>query len=157
MTSKANTIDEYLNELPADRLEAIAAVRKVILANLPKGFEERMQYGMISYVVPHSLFPAGYHTDPKQPLPYASLASQKNYMALYVLAPNGDPELDAWFREEYANSGKKLDMGKSCVRFKHLSDLPLELVGQLIARVPVESYIARYQQELASRTLSAKK
>jgi hypothetical protein len=143
MTSKAATVEEYLQSLPADRRTAINAVRKVILANLPKGYEERMNYGMIGYVVPHSLYPAGYHCDPKLPLPFAGLASQKNHMALYVMTLYGDAPTERWFSQAWQASGRKLDMGKCCVRFKRLEDVPLEVVAQLIARVPVKDYIAR--------------
>jgi hypothetical protein len=141
MKSNATTVEEYLTSLPADRGTAISAVREVIRANLPKGYEERMQYGMISYVVPHSLYPAGYHCNPKEPLTYASLGSQKNRMALYLMCAYGDPGTERWFRQAYQASGKKLDMGKACVRFRKLEDLPLEVIGQMIARIPVENYI----------------
>src|SRR5437867_9584228 len=125
MLSTAKTVADYLAELPPDRREAISAVRKVILKNLPKGFEEIMQYGMIGYVVPFKLFPAGYHCDPTQPLCYAGLASQKNHMAIYLMTVYGHKETEEWFVRAYKASGKKLDMGKSCVRFKKLDDLPL--------------------------------
>src|SRR5262249_47787445 len=130
MTSKAASVDEYLASLPEERRATIEAVRKVIRANLDRRYEEGMSYGMIGYFVPHSVYPAGYHTDPKQPLPFAALASQKNYMALYLMSvycecgeksPGG--EHAQWFRDEWAKTGKKLDMGKSCIRFKKLSDL----------------------------------
>jgi hypothetical protein len=149
MTSQAKTVAEYLAELPEDRRAAISAVRDVILKNLPKGYEEGMQYGLIGYFVPHSIFPAGYHCDPKQPLPFAGLGSQKNHMAVYLMCVYGSQEQENWFREEYAKTGKKLDMGKSCVRFKKLDDLPLELIGKVIARVPVEKYVASYQEARA--------
>jgi hypothetical protein len=151
MTSKEKTVKEYLVSLPADRREAISAVRKVILANLPEGYEECMQYGMLSYVVPHSLYPAGYHCDPKQALTFASLGSQKNHMALYAMCVYGHgPTLD-WFRKAWKATGKKLDMGKACVRFRKLDDLPLDVVGQLIARVPVEKYVAAVEHSLKNR------
>jgi hypothetical protein len=145
MTSQARTVKEYLASLPEDRRRAISAVREVMLKSLPKGYEEGMQYGMISYYVPHRIFPAGYHCDPKQPLPYASLASQKNHMAVYLMCVYGDDGTRKWFEEEYRASGKKLDMGQACVRFKKLDDLPLEVIGKAIARVPVDKYIARYE------------
>ncbi len=110
MTSAAKTVKEYLAGLPAERRSAIEAVREVILANLPQGYEEVIQYGMISYVVPHRLYPAGYHCDPKQALTYASLGSQKNHMALYLMCAYGDPATNEWFRQAYAASGKKLNM-----------------------------------------------
>ena len=144
MISKATTVKEYLAELPEDRRKAISAVRKVIRKNLDKDYREGMLGGAIAYYVPHSVYPPGYHCDPKQPLPFAGLASQKNHMGIY-LCLYGDPKHDAWFRKEWAKTGKKLDMGKSCVRFKKLSDVPLELIGQAIARVPVKTFIAYYE------------
>jgi len=152
VTSNARTVDEYLASLPDDRRAAISAVRQVILANLPKGYEECMSYGMIGYVVPRSLYPAGYHCDPRLPLPFANLASQKNHMALYLMTVYGDPGTEQWFRKAWTATGKKLDMGKSCVRFKKLEDVPLEVVGQAIARVPVEKYIARIEKILVERS-----
>jgi len=146
--SKASTVDQYLAELPPDCREAMNAVRKVILQNLPKGFEEVMQYGMISYVVPFKLFPAGYHCDPSQPLSFAGLASQKNHMALYLMTVYGHKETEEWFVKAYMATGKKLDRGKSCVRFKKLEDLPLDVIGQAIARVPVDKYIQTYGKAL---------
>src|SRR5579859_6935921 len=112
MASKATTAEEYLAELPDDRRAELSAVRDVILQHLPEGYEEIMQYGMIGYVVPHSIYPAGYHCDPKQPLNYASLGNQKNHMALYLMCVYGNAETRAWFEEAFAASGKKLDMGK---------------------------------------------
>ena len=123
-------------------------MRDVILKNLPKGYEEGMQYGMIGYYVPHSIYPAGYHCDPRQPLPFACLASQKNYMSLYMMCVYGDGEDATRFREAWAKTGKKLDMGKSCIRFKKLDDLPLEVIGQAIKRMPVKKYIAWYEQAM---------
>ena len=146
MQSKAKTVDQYLAELPPDRRDTINAVRKLILKNLPNGFEEVMQYGMIAYIVPFKLFPAGYHCDPSQPLCFAALASQKNYMAIYLTTVYGHKKTQEWFVKAYKASGKKLDMGKSCVRFKKLEDLPLNVIGQAIARVPVDKYIQAYQQ-----------
>src|SRR5712664_2159079 len=108
MTSKAKTVQEYLNGLPEDRRAALQALRRVIHATLPEGYEECMQYGMIGYVVPHSLYPAGYHCDPRQPLPYAMLGSQKNYMSLYLMTVYGDPATEQWFRKAYQAAGKKL-------------------------------------------------
>jgi hypothetical protein len=149
MQSKATTVKQYLAELPPDRREAIAAVRKVILANLPKGIEETMQYGMIYYVVPFSLFPDGYHCDPSLPLGFAGLASQKNHMAIYLMTCYGHKDTEQWFVKAYKASGKKLDMGKSCVRFKKLDDLPLDVIGQAVARVPLDKYIEAYEKARA--------
>jgi len=152
MQSRAGTVEQYLADLPDDRREAIQAVREVILKNLDKGgIEEGMQYGMIAYYVPHRVFPAGYHCDPRQPLPFASIASQKSHMALYLMCVYADAENERWFREEWARSGKKLDMGKSCVRFKKLSDVPLDVIGKLIKRVPAKKYIEQYQAALDTR------
>src|SRR5689334_6000278 len=127
MKSSAGTVKEYLAKLPADRRAAIEAVREVILKNLDKGFEEGMQYGMIGYYIPHRLYPAGYHCNPKEPVTYINLASQKNYMSLYLMGvycgcgEGGKETANArWFREAWAKTGKKLDMGKACVRFKTL-------------------------------------
>ena len=145
MPSKATTVAEYLASLPEDRRRALSAVRDVILENLDEGYEEGIQYGMISYYVPHKVFPAGYHCDPKQPLPYASLASQKSHMAVYLMCNYGEPRNEKWFREAWAKTGKKLDMGKSCVRFKKLEDVALEVIGEAIRRSPAKEYIAHYE------------
>jgi len=153
--SKAKTVKEYLAELPEDRRKALEAVRKVILKNLDKGFEEGMQYGMIGYYVPHKLYPAGYHCDPKQPLPYAGLASQKNHMGLYLFCIYGQNEDEKWFREEWTKTGKKLDMGKSCIRFKKLEDVPLEVIGETIARATLKKHIEVYER--AFKTMDKKK
>src|SRR5262245_28507592 len=122
MTSQARTVSEYLASLPEDRRAVISAVRSVMLKSLPKGYEEGTLYGMIGYYVPHSILPAGYHCDPEQPLMYASLGSQKNHMAVYLMCVYGDKGTRRWFEEAYRASGKKLDMGKACVRFKKLAD-----------------------------------
>ena len=150
--SKARTVKEYLAERPADRRAAIESVRQVILKNLDKDYEEGMNYGMIGYYVPHRIYPAGYHCDPKLPLPFAGLASQKNHMAIYLMSVYGcgDPaknptEEGAWFRKAWLKTGKKLDMGKSCIRFKKIEDVALEVIGEAIARVPAKKYIARMQ------------
>ena len=148
MISKARTVDEYLAALPADRRAAIQSVREVILKNLGPGYEEGMQYGMIGYYVPHSVYPPGYHCDPKQPLPFAGLAAQKNHMAVYLMCVYGSPEHEAWFRKEWARTGKKLDMGKSCIRFKQLEDLPLDVIGKAIARVPIRDLVAHYESAI---------
>lgn len=145
MTSPAKTVEEYLAGLPEDRREALQAVRKVILENLDKDYQEGMQYGMIGYYVPHSVYPAGYHCDPKQPLPFAGLGSQKNHMAVYLMCVYGSSEQEAWFRESWAKTGKKLDMGKSCVRFKKLDDVALEVIGEAIRRVPAAKFIEKYE------------
>ncbi|MFE8598615.1 DUF1801 domain-containing protein [Archangium violaceum] len=150
MQSKATTVDQYLASLPEDRRTAISAIRDVILENLDKDYEEGIQYGMIGYYVPHKVFPAGYHCDPKQPLPFASLASQKNHMAVYLMGIYGQPRHEKWFREAWAKTGKKLDMGKSCVRFKKLQDVALDVLGEAIRRAPAKAYIQQYESVLQS-------
>jgi uncharacterized protein YdhG (YjbR/CyaY superfamily) len=149
MPSKAKTVAEYLASLPADRREAIAAVRTTILANLDRGIEEGMSYGMIGYHVPHAVFPAGYHCDPKQPLPYAGLASQSGHMSLYLMGVYFDPADARWLADAWKKTGKKLDMGKSCIRFKKLADVPLDVVGAAIRRMPLAKYVAMYEAQLA--------
>lgn len=145
MQSQATTVKQYLAELPEDRRAALLAVRSVILANLPRGYEEGMQYGMIGYFVPHSVYPPGYHCDPKQPVPFAALASQKNHMAVYLMSVYGNGDQEAWFRDAWSKTGKKLDMGKCCVRFKNVDDVPLEVIGEAIRRVPAEKFIEQYE------------
>lgn len=149
MQSKAKSVKEYLAGLPDDRRAAIEAVRKVILKNLDKDFEEGIQYGMIGYYVPHKVYPPGYHCDPKQPLPFASLASQKNHMAVYLMCVYGNKEHEEKFRKDWAKSGKKLDMGKSCIRFKKLEDVALDAIGKAIGRVSAKKYIAAIETILA--------
>jgi hypothetical protein len=144
MTSTAATPDEYLASLPEDRRAALSAVREVILVNLPDGFEEGMQNGMIGYYVPHRLFPDGYHCNPKEPLPFAALASQKGHMSFYACHVYGDDEVQCWFVEAWAAAGKRLDMGKACVRFKRLEDVALDVVAQLVAKKSVADYVAHY-------------
>ena len=139
MKSKASTIEQYLEELPDERREALKAVRKVILKNLPKGYEEVLQYGMPAYVVPLTVFPAGYLNRKNEPLPYICLASQKNYMSIYMMSVYGDAEAE--FRREYKATGKRLDMGKCCVRFRKLEDLPLDVIGKAVARYPMKKWI----------------
>lgn len=145
MQSKATTVDAYLKSLPNDRREAIDAVRAVILKNLDKGFQETMQYGMITYCVPHTLYPPGYHCNPAQALPFASLASQKNHMAVYLMSVYGIGDSEQRFRDQWAKSGKKLDMGKSCVRFKKLEDVALEAIGDAINYLSAAEYIKAYE------------
>src|ERR1700757_5079896 len=149
MSNKPTTVAEYLSGLTEDRRKAIEAVRQVILKNLDKDYEEGIQYGMIGYYVPHRVHPAGYHCDPKQPLPFAGLASQKNYMSLYLMCVYGDTPHSDWFRNAWAKTGKKLDMGKSCIRFKKLDDLALDIIGEAIRRVPAKKYINYCQNALA--------
>lgn len=143
VSSNAKTVDEYLASLPEDRMEAISKVRQVILENLPEGYEEGMQYGMIGYYVPLEDYPETYNG---QPLGVIALASQKNYMSLYLMAVYGDSRREKAFVKRYKASGKKLDMGKSCVRFKTLDDLPLDLVADTVAAMPVEMFIGEYEE-----------
>ncbi|HTI71355.1 MAG TPA: DUF1801 domain-containing protein [Candidatus Limnocylindria bacterium] len=145
MTTAAKTVEEYLQSVPEEQRLVLGAVRETILRHLPQGYEERMVYGMIGYVVPHSLYPAGYHCNPKDPLAYATLGSQKNHLSLYLMTVYGDPAIAKWFTEAWNATGRKLDMGKACVRFKKLEDVPLEIIGQVIARVSVKDYIARVE------------
>jgi hypothetical protein len=145
MQSKAKTVEQYLAELPEDRRRVIVAVRAAILKHLPKGYEEGMQYGMIGYFVPHKLYPAGYHCDPRQPLPFAAIASQKNHISIYLSCLYGSPDHEDWFREAWARTGKKLDMGKCCVRFRKLEDVPLNVIGAAIKRVSVKKFIESYE------------
>lgn len=145
MPSSDATVNQYLESLPSDRKEALTKLRNILIENLPEGFQEVIAYGMIGYVVPHSIFPAGYHCDPKTPLPFISLASQKNFVALYHMGIYSDPDLLGWFTAEYPKHVKtKLDMGKSCIRFKKVADIPYDLIGQLAAKMSVQDWIARY-------------
>jgi hypothetical protein len=149
MTSGAKTPAEYIKELPADRKEAIAKLRDVVLKNLPDGFKEQMGYGMLGYVVPHKIYPPGYHCDPKLPLPFAGLASQKNFIAFYHMGIYAMPDLLKWFVAEYPkHSSAKLDMGKSCVRFKKPEHIPYKLIGELMKKVSVEKWVEGYEKNM---------
>jgi len=145
--SKQKTVEGYLKGLPAERREAISAVRSVILKNLPKGYVEGMNWGMIAYEIPLSVYPNTYN---KQPLGVAALASQKNYMAVYLMTVYS-PKMEKWLRVEFAKRGKKLDMGKCCVRFRKLDDLPLDVIGKVIAGTGVKEYIALYEKARKKR------
>lgn len=147
MQSNALTVQQYLASMPADRRETIEAIRAVILKNLPQGYQEGMQYGMIGYFVPHTVYPAGYHCDPKQPLPFVGLASQKNHMALYMFCLYLDDDQAQSFRDSWLATGKKIDMGKSCIRFKKLDAVPLDVVGKAV-RVPVKKFVESYEKRL---------
>jgi hypothetical protein len=142
MKSSAKTVEEYLSSLPTERRDAIQVVRRVILDNLPQGYRESLNWGMISYEIPLETYPNTYN---KQPLQYAALASQKNYMSLYLMNTYWDKAIERWFIEKYRASGKKLNMGKSCVRFKKLTDLPLDLIAATIARTSVDEFIRHYE------------
>lgn len=148
MQSSSRTVSDYLAELPPERRAALVAVQAVIAQNLDPDYEEGMQYGMIGYYVPHRVFPPGYHCDPRQPLPFAGLASQKNYMSLYLMATYGDEGEQQWLRTAWAQAGKKLDMGKSCIRFKKLDDIPYALIGQLMRKMSVKDWIGLYERQL---------
>jgi Domain of unknown function (DU1801) len=141
--SRATTVAEYLKELPESRRSVVSAVRDVVRKNLPKGYEETMQYGMISYGIPLARFPNTYNG---QPLGYAAIAAQKNHYALYLMGAYSDPNIDAKLREGFAKAGKKLDMGKSCLRFKSLDDLPLDVIGRVVSSVPPERLIELHDQ-----------
>jgi len=151
MNLEATTVAEYLASLPADRREAIAAVREVILANLDQDYEETMQYGMISYAVSAGAFPADFPYDPRHPLPFAALASQKDYMSVYLMgvySDDGNEHAD-WFRKSWAKAGKKLDMGKCCVRFTKLEDVALDVLGEAIRRIPAKNYVEFHTQAIS--------
>ena len=149
MISKAQSPEAYIEELAPDRKEVIGKLRQVILDNLPDGFEETMNYGMIGYVVPHSIYPAGYHCTPELPLPFLSLASQKNHIGFYHMGIYADPELMEWFTSEYPKySSRKLDMGKSCIRFKNLKDIPYKLIGELVGKMEVTDWVGLYEKNI---------
>ena len=146
MQSKAATVDAYLAELPEERQRTMKELRKVIKKNLPKGFKEGMGYGMMGWSVPHSLYPPGYHCTPELPLPFIGLASQKNYIAVYHMGVYADPKLLKWFTESHAKaSPKKLDMGKSCMRYKKSEDIPFDLIGELASKMTVDDWIKLYE------------
>ena len=147
MTSTAVTPDEYIDSLPEDRKAAMSELRKVIIKNIPKGFHEEMSYGMIGYVVPHSIYPAGYHCTPKLPLPFLSIASQKNFIAVYNMGMYADEKLLNWFVSEFPkHTTAKLDMGKSCIRFKKPEQIPYKLIGELASKMTVKDWIEVYEK-----------
>ncbi|MBC7872350.1 MAG: DUF1801 domain-containing protein [Ferruginibacter sp.] len=149
MQSKATTVDDYIAELPEDRKKAIAQLRKVVKKNLPKGFKEHMGYGMMGYSVPHSLYPAGYHCNPKDPLPFMGMASQKNFIAVYHMGVYADPKLLKWFTDAHAKaSPKRLDMGKSCIRYRKMEDIPFDLIGELATKMTPDEWIAVYEKNM---------
>ncbi len=152
MQSKATTVDEYISELPKDRQEAISKLHKEIKKNLPKGFKEGMGYGMMGYSVPHSIYPAGYHCDPKLPLPFMGLASQKNFIAVYHMGIYADPKLMKWFTDAYAKEVPgKLDMGKSCIRFKKPEQIPVKLIGELASKMTVDDWVNMYEKNFKNK------
>ncbi len=149
MQSNAKTPQEYIDSLPDERKAAMSKLRKVILENLPKGFSEEMSYGMIGYVVPHSVYPTGYHCDPKLPLPFLNIASQKNYIAVYHSGVYADKKINEWFTAEYPKHvNTKLDMGKSCIRFKNVDHIPYDLIGELVQKMTPQEWIELYEKNV---------
>lgn len=152
MQYKADSPEEYIEQLPEERQVVISKIRKIILENIPQGFEEQMSYGMLGYVVPHSLYPDGYHCNPKLPLPFMNLASQKNFVALYHSGMYADPKLYNWFVAEYPkHCNRKLDMGKSCVRFKSMNTIPYDLIAELCGKMTPKDWINLYEQNVKNR------
>ncbi|OUR93956.1 hypothetical protein A9Q87_04415 [Flavobacteriales bacterium 34_180_T64] len=146
MQYKADSPEDYISQLPEERQAPIAKLRKIIRDNLPNGMEEQMSYGMLGFVIPHSVYPNGYHCDPKTPLPFMNLASQKNFIAVYHMGMYAKKEVLDWFTAEYAKHCKyKLDMGKSCVRFKKIEDIPYQLIGELAGKMSTEEWIDIYE------------
>ncbi|RBN49204.1 DUF1801 domain-containing protein [Flavobacterium psychrolimnae] len=146
MQSTATSIQAYLEEIPEERKIALTKLRETILENIPKVFVEQMSYGMIGYVVPHSIYPSGYHCEPKLPLPFINIASQKNFIALYHMGIYAKPELLNWFVTEYPKHSKqKLDMGKSCIRFKKIDQIPFDLIAELVQKITVQEWITCYE------------
>lgn len=152
MHYKANSPEAYIDQLPEERQPVISKLRTIISKNLPQGFEEQMSYGMLGFVVPHSLYPNGYHVDPKLPLPFINLASQKNFIALYHSGIYADPDLQEWFVGEYPKYVKtKLDMGKSCVRFKKIETIPYKLIEELCTKMTVDTWIQIYEKNIKKK------
>ncbi len=151
MAPKPTSVASYVDALPAERKAAFKKLRQVIKKKLPKGFKEVLNYNIPSYVVPHSIYPDGYHCDPKLPLPFMSVASQKNFIALHHMGIYSDPKLLAWFQKEWPKHvDTKLDMGKSCIRFKKIETIPYELIGQLAAKMTVKDWVSRYDKHVKS-------
>ncbi|WP_424492627.1 DUF1801 domain-containing protein [Salinimicrobium sp. GXAS 041] len=149
MQSNASTTREYLRSLPEDRKEPVEKLRNVIIENLPEGFQEEMAYGMLAYVVPHKSYPAGYHCNPKQPLPFMNLASQKKYIAVYHMGLYADKKLQDWFTGAYRDRlDKKPDMGKSCIRFNNIKSIPYDLIGELASKMTPEDWISLYEKQV---------
>ena len=153
MRTEGTTPEEIIANSPEERRAALTKLRETICKNLPEGFKEGIGYGMIGYAVPHSVYPPGYHCDPKLPLPFMSFASQKNFIAFYHMGMYANPELLNWFQTAYAKVSKtRLDMGKSCVRFKKPDQIPFELIGELVSKMTAEEWISCYEQNLKSNT-----
>lgn len=152
MQSDASSVDEYILGIPDSQREAVIHLREIILKNIPDGFAEQMNYGMIGYVVPHSLYPKGYHCDPKLPLPFLGVAAQKNFIALYHMGIYADATLLDWFSSEYPKHSKlKLDMGKSCIRFKNPAQIPFSLIGELAGKMTVAEWISCYESNFVKK------
>lgn len=149
MKAVGNTVEEILSSVPDDRKEAFNKLHQIIVKNLPKGFEAAISYGGLGYVVPHKLYPSGYHCKPSEPLPFAGLASQKNSINFYHMGIYSDPNLYKWFTEEFPKHTKqKMDIGKSCIRFKKMNDIPFELIGELMKKVSVNDWVSLYESNL---------
>ena len=149
MQLKVKSVKEYLEKVPKERNAYFNKLRETILTNLPKGFDEQINYGMIGYVVPHDIYPGGYHCDPKLPLPFANIASQKNFIGFYHMGIYANPKLLEWFVKEYSKqSDTKLDMGKSCVRFKKMDKIPYDLIGKLMSKMSVNDWIKLYEKNI---------
>jgi hypothetical protein len=152
MNYKADSPENYIKQLPEERQAPVSKLRSIVANNLPKGFEEQMSYGMLGFVVPHSIYPDGYHCDTKLPLPFINIASQKNFVALYHSGIYADPKLHNWFVGEYPKYVKtKLDMGKSCIRFKKMNSIPYELIGELCAKMTVNDWITIYEKNIKTK------
>jgi len=147
MTTKPSTPKDYIDQLPAERKKAVSKLRSTLRKHLPKGFKEEMNYNMLGYVVPHSIYPAGYHCNTSQPLPFINVASQKNFVALYHMGLYADKKLLSWFTKSYAVKVEgKLDMGKSCIRFKKMDNIPYELIGELAGKMSPQDWIKLYEK-----------
>lgn len=152
MRYEATSPEDYISQLPEERQAPIQKIRQIILDNLPKGMEEQMSYGMLGFVIPHSVYPDGYHCDPKTPLPFMNLASQKNFIAVYHMGMYAKKEILDWFTEEYGKRCKyKLDMGKSCVRLKKINDIPYDLIGELAGKMSTEEWIQIYEDQIKKK------
>jgi len=152
MQYEATSVDDYISQIPEERKSPISKLRKVILNNLPKGFEEGINYKMIEYYVPHSKYSAGYHCDPKLPLPFMNVASQKNFIAVYHSGIYADKKLMDWFVSEFPkHSKRKLDMGKSCIRFKNIDEIPYDLIGELVSKMTVDEWINTYEKAIKNK------
>jgi len=152
VSSKATTVKQYLEELDGDRKDLVTKLYTTINKHISKGFESEMQYGMITWVVPRSIYPAGYHCKPFPPLPFISLANQKNFIALYHMALYAEPQLLAWFESEYKKTGLKLDMGKSCIRFKKAEHIPWKLIEQLVAKMTPAQWVGLYESKFKPKS-----